>query len=764
MTALNRDTLEFGWIGLCVGLMVGVVVTAGPSVAAATESVRVAADTGERSVGHFRVRLSSATDEESVLRLAHRADSDRILWSSPKGRPFITAEVHRNRFRENRGSFWIEQAPVVCRTTRQTVASVRRSGRTVVLAGRLWDPDRSGCRTSYTFRLRPAGADQLQFEVGLSSKAGEDTGPFVSDRTILTLRSRIRPDDRIFGGGEQFTHVDLNGRRVPILVQEQGIFRGRQPWSFLTERVAPGASGDAFSTYVSVPLYITSSARALFLENTAPSVLDFTARRRAEVRVYDNHVRGRVLHGTTPLELIEVYTRYAGRMEPLPDWFHSGAIVGLQGGTKKVRRVWKQLRDLDVPLAAVWLQDWVGQRETAMGSFLWWNWDLHEGHYPGWDELVEDLRAAGVRVLGYVNPMLADPSKRGHVDRNLYREARRNGYFVQTSEGEAYTTTLTTFPFSLIDLTDTEARRWYRSVIREQLLGNGFSGWMADFGEGLPVEGVVLEGGQDPRRYHNRYPVEWARLNRRAIREADRQGEVVFFSRSGFTRSPAYSTLFWEGDQLPTWDGRDGMKSAVKGLISGGLSGFSLNHSDIGGYTTVTLVDSWGFTRGEELIKRWMEVNAFTAVYRSHEGSVPDANLQVYSNPRTRAHFARFAKVYASLAFYRRKLMRQAADKGYPLVRHLFLHYPNDPAALDRDDQFLLGRDLLVAPVLNPGQRRRRLYVPPGRWTHVWSGQTFSGGRWVTVDAPPGRPPVFYRAGSQMGPRFVANLEHHGVL
>lgn len=748
---------------IAAGLLL-ILLAAGASSASPSGTLEADAGSARWTLGEFQLHWSSDGTEEASLRVMHRSDTDRVLWASPPGEPFLRAVDRPYRFRENRGSFRLDRGPLRCRTSRQTVASVRRRGGAVVLSGRLRDPKRPGCGTAYTLRWRPAGRDQLRFSVSLTSTRDTGAGRYSADRTRLSLRSRSRVGDRIFGFGEQFTHLDWNGRRLRVMVQEQGIFRGRQPWSFLTERVAEGASGSPYSTYVSVPFYLTSSERSLLLENTAPSEFDFTARDRAVVSVYDDRLRGRILNGRTPLDVIEVFTRYAGRMDPLPDWFHHGAIVGLQGGTEKVRDVWRKLREAGTPLAAVWLQDWVGQRHTSMGSFLWWNWDLHEGHYPDWDGLREDLRREDVRVLGYVNPMLADPSGRGHVERNLHREAQRRGYFVETPAGEPYTTTLTTFPFSLIDLTDSEARRWYRGVVRDQLLGNGFSGWMADFGEGLPTEGIVLEGGQDPRRYHNRYPVEWAKLNRRAIREAGREGEVVFFSRSGYTRSPAASTLFWEGDQLPTWDGRDGLKSALKGLLSGGLSGFSLNHSDIGGYTTVPLVGSWGFTRGEELIKRWMEASAFTAVYRSHEGSHPEANVQVYSNARVRDHFARFAHVFAALADYRRRLMQTAARKGYPLVRHPYLQYPNDPETLDLNDQYMLGSDLLVAPVMNARQRRRRLYLPAGRWTHLWSGRTREGPRWVTVDAPLGEPPVFYPAESRLGRRLVDALERRGVL
>ena len=153
---------------------------------------------------------------------------------------------------------------------------------------------------------------------------------------------------------------------------------------------------------------------------------------------------------------------------------------------------------------------------------------------------------------------------------------------------------------------------------------------MADFGEGLPYD-AVLHSGADPKRYHNRYAEEWAEVNREAVRELGREDDLVFFNRSGFTRSPRHSTLFWLGDQMVTWDGDDGIKTAATGMLSSGLSGYSLNHSDVGGYTAV---DNFPlrYHRSKELLQRWTGMAAFTPIFRTHEGNRPELNHQVYSD------------------------------------------------------------------------------------------------------------------------------------
>jgi alpha-glucosidase len=476
---------------------------------------------------------------------------------------------------------------------------------------------------------------------------------------------------------------------------------------------------------------------------------------------------GQILSGETPVELIELYTEYSGRMRLLPEWILSGAVVGLQGGTDKVLDVYDELEALGTPVAALWLQDWVGQRETYFGMQLWWNWELDEDHYPGWDRLREQLERDDVRLITYIGPWLADDVKKEKKNhrRNLVEEAERRGYLVKNREGEPYRVKTTDFSAAFVDLTNPEARDWIKDVIKEELIGNGASGWMADFGEGLPYDAVLFSGA-DPKSYYNRYAEEWAELNREAIREAGRGEDIVFFNRSGYTRSPRYSTLFWLGDQLVDWDEHDGIKSAVTGLLSSGLSGYSLQHSDIGGYTAI---DNFllKYHRSKELLMRWIELGAFTVVFRTHEGNRPKVNHQIYSDRETLRHFDRFAKVYAAWKPYRMELVKKASETGIPVVRHPFIHYPNDPEVLGLNYQYMVGPEFMVAPVLDPGSDSVEIYLPAGKWVHLWTGERYGlpqRGAYVTIPAPIGEPAVYYKEGSAEGTRFREELERRGLL
>ena len=206
--------------------------------------------------------------------------------------------------------------------------------------------------------------------------------------------------------------------------------------------------------------------------------------------------------------------------------------------------------------------------------------------------------------------------------------------------------------------------------------------------------------------------------------------------------------MMWEGDQLTTWDKYDGMTSALRGLINGGFSGLSLNHSDTGGYTSLTRF-GLGYSREAKLLKRWGEMSAFTSLLRTHEGNQPEANAQVYDEDQ-REHFAWVSQVFAGLQEYRTARFAEAETLGWPVVRHLWLHHPDDETAQETDDQFLLGESILVAPVLDKCSgawctEERDVYLPEGEWTHLWSGEVISGPASLRVEAPLQQPPVYYR-------------------
>ena len=712
---------------------------------------------GPYRVGEFAVTLKNGRDadpSDDVLSVEHSSDPDRALLSSVPGESFVSAARGEETVEQSRGHFFIEDE-VEDLHPDQTIESIDRKGEALVIAGHLTNGEGSEA-IGYTFSFSPVTGGRLRFEVEVEESY---------DRVYLTYASA--PDEHFFGFGTQYTYFDMKGHKVPIFIQEQGIGRGEQPVTLGADWQAD-AGGSPFTSGASVPHYMTSELRSLFLENYEYSSFDLREEDRVRVEVFSSRMRGQILSGDTPTELIELYTEFSGRMSPLPEWILGGAVVGLQGGTEKVLDVSQRLKALDTPVAAFWLQDWVGQRYVpSFGKQLWWNWELDEDQYPGWDALGERLAEKDVRLMTYVGPWLADDiaeEKKDHR-RNLFEEAAKNGYLVKNRDGDPYTVRTTEFSAAFVDLTNPEARAWIKEVIKDELIGTGASGWMADYGEGLPYDAVLFSGA-DPKSYHNRYAEEWAEVNREAIREAGREDDIVFFNRSGYSESPRYSTLFWLGDQLVSWDEHDGIKSAVTGLLSSGLSGYALEHTDIGGYTAIDH-PLLKYHRSKELLMRWTELAAFTVVFRTHEGNRPEVNHQIYSDQETLRHFSRFAKVYAAWKPYRMELVREAAETGLPIVRHPFVHYPGDPEVYGLNYQFMVGSEFMVAPVLDPGEETVEVYLPAGRWVHLWSGREYGSperGIYETVRAPIGEPAVFYEENSEAGPLFREELERRGLL
>lgn len=711
----------------------------------ATEDFTASAAVPTYTAGAFEITWNGATQH---LRVTHRADPDHVVWESVPGEPFVAAGIGQATITDSRASFSIsDDRRMLC--SQQQVDAIEAQGDSVQIRGSLTCED--GQSAGYVLLFTADQPNALHFDLRTDR----------ADINRLYLTYGSPRDEHLMGFGVQYSFVDMKGRYLPIFVQEQGIGRGAQPITFGANLQA-GAGGEWHDSYAPVPYYLTSQRRAFFLWNYEYSAFDMRQPDRIQVQVFSGEMSGELLYGDSLNALVETYIGLIGRMPVLPEWITSGAIVGMQGGTDRVREVYAQLQEYEVPVSAFWLQDWVGRRVTSFGSQLWWNWELDSERYPDWDTLRSDLDADGVRLMIYINPYLVDASSKPGIQRNLYQEAVDNGYVVRAADGGPFLLRITDFSAALVDFTNPDAVAWYSAALEEQIRLTGASGWMADFGEGLPVDAVLFDGssGDDA---HNRYAERWAEFNAAFIERLDGDG-YVYFMRSGYRGSPANSTLFWLGDQMVTWDEQDGIKTAVMGLLTGGISGFTLNHSDIGGYTTVTN-PLGNYHRSRELLFRWMELNAFSVVFRTHEGNQPENNAQFYADAESLAQFARMAKLYAAWDFYRRELIDIAANRGLPVVRPMFLVFENDLQVYDiQYEQFMVGEDLLVAPVLDPGVTQLTVYLPAGEWVHLWTGQTYSGGQHVTVAAPMGQPAVFYPTDSEVGAAFAANLRAAGLI
>jgi alpha-glucosidase len=547
--------------------------------------------------------------------------------------------------------------------------------------------------------------------------------------------------ERIFGCGEQFTHLDVKGRKVPLWTQEQGVGRGRDLITLLAN-LHSGAGGSWHTTYFPMSAWVSSAGYLVYVETDSYSVADF--KRKGETRFLAWGVPERIVIALA--DDFSASTRamgaIGGKQMRLPDWTYDGAWLGAQGGTAEIERKLELVLASGAKVGAVWAQDWCGKRVTSFGRQLMWNWRYDGQSYPDLPSTIAGLKARGIRFLGYINPFLA-------IEGDLYKEASAAGYCVKHPDGGDYMMTVTTFPAAMVDLTNPDAFEWIKGVIKREMIDIGMSGWMADFAEYFPVDGVV-RSRESGVSLHNRWPRLWAMANREAIEEAGKAGEICFFSRSGWNGSAREGNAFWAGDQLVNWSFDDGLASVIPAALSLAFCGVGNWHSDIGGYTTVAWVK-----RSGELLMRWTELAAFSGLMRTHEGNRPGANVQPWSDERTRSHFARMTTIFASLKDYHLATAAEFDSRGVPQVRHPAVDYGDDDELLSLKYQYMYGRDLLVAPTLEKGKILKDVYLPDDEWIHLWSTREFRGG-WVSIEAPLGYPAVFYRATSEFASSFDA--------
>ena len=373
---------------------------------------------------------------------------------------------------------------------------------------------------------RAVSATHLRFVISASGSGAAEI-----NRIRLLIASA--KDEGFFGFGEQLTYFNQKGNILPILVQEHGVGRGRPIVTQLVDIFASQGGGNPYITEAPVPHFISSRLRSLFLENLEYSEFDMRQADRVDVKVWSSTMTGRILFGETPLDLIETYTEYTGRMRVLPDWVHSGVILGVGGGSKSVRAKLDKARKAGIPIAGLWIQDWVGVRITPVGTQLWWNWKLDETYYSDWKQIVADLESQGSRMLIYINPFLSNEP--GHD--SLFAEGDQRRYLVQKTDGSPYLLKNSNFRAGLIDLSNPDTRTWIKNIIKTEMIDKaGASGWMNDFGEALPFD-AKLHNGADPAVWHNRFPEEWARVAR-GDRGSRPRRRYYLFQPLGFYAKP----------------------------------------------------------------------------------------------------------------------------------------------------------------------------------------------------------------------------------
>lgn len=546
---------------------------------------------------------------------------------------------------------------------------------------------------------------------------------------FVRLHLPARLNEALYGGGMQFSHLNLQGRKYPIWTCEAGVGRNKHhPATIIADLIA-GAGGNYWTTYHPQPVFLTSSGAGYLLECDNYSLLDFQNQKEHMLEfIGDAH-----LYCFVAQDLVGLLGQLAQRngIQPAPpDWVFEGGILGIQGGLPFVSRTLEKLREAGAMLTGVWTQDWQGIRMTPTGKRLFWNWQVDESLYPRLSEEIKIQALQNTRWLGYLNPYF-------NAEGEQFKYAQKRDYLVKNEKGQDIFRLISEFDIGMLDPTNPEACLWFQELIRKNLLELGMRGWMADYGEDV-IETQKFFDGSTGNSLHNVFPRLWAKINREAVKSVGLHDETFIFHRSGFSGQNRWYNNQWGGDQLVGWDEHDGFPSAVTGGLSACMSGIQYYHSDAGGYTTL----GW-YKRTKELLARWSEANAFSPVLRTHEGNRPWANAQPWTDTDTINTFVRATKLHAALAPYLKSVSVVAQQSGLAMMRPFCLKNPGKQWQ-NKKDAWYLGDDLLVYPVMKPGLSRLEVEIPEGQWCHLFSGKEVASGTLV-IDCPLGKPPVFYR-------------------
>lgn len=531
------------------------------------------------------------------------------------------------------------------------------------------------------------------------------------------------PGERYLGFGSCCAAVDFRGRRVPCQVADRVQAAGGQP------RGDP----DAHGSYAPIPFCLTSRGYGLLLGTATPAVFDLAASRPDTLRLecQGAELSYRALAGPSPADVVRRLSAIVGR-PPLPPAWAFGVWKVALGGADAVLAQARRLRALGVPTSALFAYD------LADGAAnLGWPQAMFPGQprgdYGDVAHLSGALHALGFKLMGYLSCVLR-PGTPGLA------EAQRRGFVLRDVQGRVAPDPV--FQGGIVDLTNPDAVAWWQGLLRRVLVGLGLDGWMQDFGDTIPPEARFADGG-DPAATRNHYPVLYAQYTDEAASRL--APDYVALMRAGYTGSQPYQRAVWPGDHTGDWDSAWGLPAAIRAAINQGLSGMPFCGSDIGGYFQGRLPP----TQARELWIRWLQFGALSPVMRDMLGVSPAARpIDAWADDETLALFRRYATLHLALFPYLYAWAHAASQAGLPLVRHLALDFPDDPAVYAIDDQYLLGEALLVAPVVAPGIVSRRVYFPAGEWVDFWSREILPGGRWAEAPAPIDRIPLFARAGA----------------
>ncbi len=592
----------------------------------------------------------------------------------------------------------------------------------------------AGLAATATLRPRPGGGARIAF----TPPAGL---PVVS--SMFTLASP--PDEGLYGLGGRKDRFDQRGVLRNVWVEQQNISDQRLDGVGSVLEPDYTFPNGAQAAYYVEPALFGSRGWAVWTEGFALGRVDLAASRADAVRwgvaspALDVSFAGGGLTAAS-----RAYTASVGRAPAPPTWVYEPWVdvlnegegeaapngAGFNGGPRvkdDIDGIVRAAREHALPIGVIGVEGWH---------------KVLDGEGPQAKAYFAGLRRDGFHLSAYWNPFTAEAGKG-------YAEAAAKDLFVKDAFGQPYTLiTNRNNPAKLIDFSAPGAAAYWRGQL-DRSAALGFEGFMEDFGE-LIVDGMTQADGLPAALAHNAYPVRYHAAGRAAIdAERSKTFHPWFYVRSGFRGVSRSTSGVFPGDESTDWSAASGIGSVVPAMLNHTLTGVSTFTTDVGGY-----LDLLAPRTTPELLTRWSQLAAFTPVLRIHNSTGKHSLFPWEAGAEALDAFRRYARAKTRLIPLVDAWSHRAAATGeIGPVRPLVL---DDPAAREVDDEWLLGRDVLVAPVLSPGATSRRVVLPSGAtWQRVRIGSAgefvpvgdaVAGGRTVTVPVTAADIPLFLRA------------------
>ena len=516
--------------------------------------------------------------------------------------------------------------------------------------------------------------------------------------------------EKIYGLGERFTNFVKNGQTVDIWNEDGGTG---------TEQA-----------YKNIPFYLSNKGYGLFVDNPGKVSFEVGSEKvsRVQFSMPGEEMSYSVIGGEDLKGILNTYTDLTGKPPLVPEWSY-GLWLSTSFTTdydeKTVMEFVDGMAERNIPLSVFHFDcRWMKELE-------WCNFEWDETKFPDPEGLLQKLHDRGLKVCVWINSYIGQKSP-------LFEEGAAKGYFIKTDDGEVWQWDKWQAGMAIVDFTNPEATKWYQDKLRH-LVAQGVDCFKTDFGERIPTEGVQYYDGSDPELMHNYYTYLYNKAVYDVLVETKGEDEAILFARSATVGGQQFP-VHWGGDCSSNYPS---MAESLRAGLSFGMSGFGYWSHDIAGFEDKPTPD---------LFKRWTQFGLLSSHSRYH-GSTEYKVPWLYGDEAVEVS-REFTELKLRLKPYLLDQMKVTHETGVPMMRAMVLEFPTDPACEDIDTQYMLGDDLLVAPVFSE-DGTARFYVPDAGgdhagepWANLLTGRTYEPGRWYTEQYDYHTLPVLVRPGA----------------